>query len=623
MRSLFARLFSAQLAVVFIALLTVGLSLSYLYTQYIFNLKEQELIRIGQQLARELPTATYPLSLTQLHVLLNAAYVYGDAQIWITNSNGEVLLPQELRGIRLVDEEMEQVFAGKVVSWRSYVEQLGETAFSVAVPINSPLGIRGAVLLHSPLRGIMKTIAGARLFIFWSGILATLLAAIVSLFISKRLADPLREMQVAAGQIAKGDFGNRLQVKGRDEVAELAAAINDMASRLGDTYRALEAEKAQTESVVAGLAEGVVAVDRTGRVHLVNQAAQRLLAPFNLQPGEPLALGNEPPGDWAGNLVAAFREVLASSRPHHLKLDLPQATLAVHISPLKQIPPAAGEVDSAGKGDTVAGPEEELPSGAVALIQDISEAQRLEKMRRDFFADVSHELRTPLTSIRGFAQAILENVVTKKDDVRRYLAVIMNESMRLIRLTNTLLEISRMEANNLKLQLKPVPVREIVEQTLTTIEPLLNEKNISIITDLAADLPPVTVDADRFKQVLINLLDNAIRHTPEEGVIRIAASVAPGNGAADGQRRVELVVTDTGPGIPPEELPYIWERFYKVDKARRQNRSGGTGLGLVIVKQLVELHGGRITVENVPGGGARFVITLPEKGPDKDHGSEG
>jgi two-component system sensor histidine kinase ResE len=596
MRTLFIRLLSAQLAVVMIAMVAVGFSLSYLYTHYIFETKEQELVRIGNELAKELREPPDFFSLTRLGNLLNAANIFGDTAIWIADGEGRVILPTEVAGLRLGTEERNTIYTGRIASWRTYVEPLKETTFSVAVPVIARSGstsdsstISGIVILHSPMRGIMRTINDARRLIFLSGLLAICLAALLSFVFARRVATPLQEMRSVALDMARGHFNRRLEVKGDIEIAELAAALNEMAGRLGSTIHALGEEKAKTESVVAGLSEGVLAVDKEGRVHLVNEAARQLLAPLPLHIGELLA---DTSSDEHQNLLNAYVQVLANGEQRQITMVADKRTIQVEITPL--IDPAAAEL-----ANNVV--------GAVALLRDVSETQKLEKMRRDFIADISHELRTPLTSIRGFAQAILENVVTGKEDIHRYLSVIMDESMRMIRLTNTLLDISRMESHHVKLQLTPVSLADIIADALSSLEPQIAEKQVVTQVNLPAELPSILADTDRLEQVFVNLLDNAVRYAPNSGVVTVTAQHLP----TPEPGWVEITVTDNGPGIPPDELPFIWERFYKTDKARRSNRTGGTGLGLVIVKQLIELHKGTVEAGNALTGGAYFTVRLP------------
>lgn len=590
MRSLFTRFFLAQLAVVLVALLALGFSLSYMYTQYIFNLKERDLVQIGQQLAAEFSSNSAALSLNRVRALLQAAHIYGDAGIWVINAEGLVLVTsvpgREIQGLRLDKSDVHEILSGGIVRRRTFLRQLSEPAFAVAVPIHTPLGVAGAVILSAPLRGIMRTVNGGRQLIFWSGVLAAILAAVASFLVARRVVGPLQQMRAVALDMAGGDFHQRVSVPGRgDEVAELATAFNELATRLDASMRALGEEKSKIDACIARLAEGVLAVDGDQRVLLANAAAKQLLQPEPVTVGEHLApVANR--NDLVVRLRSALAQVMQERTAQQFSAVSAERAVLVSVTP-------------------VPGPDSSL-LGAVALLQDVSERQRLEKMRRDFVADVSHELRTPLTSIYGFAQAIMEGVVTSSDQVQRYLGVIMDESLRLVRLTNTLIDLSRIESQRVKLHMIPVSLAEVVADTVAALERQLAEKDISIEVVLTPDLPRVQADPDRLEQVLLNLLDNAVRHTPTHG--RVIITAEPSSPNAD---HVQVAITDNGPGIPEEELPFVWERFYKVDKARRQNRTGGTGLGLVIVKQLVELHGGSVRAENVATGGARFIFSLP------------
>ena len=591
MRSLFARLFQAQLLVILITILVLGFSLSYMYTQYIFSLKEQELIRIGQRLAAEFGTVTLPLRITRIRTFLEAAHVYGDASIWVINADGLVLVSSPLARstdrVEMYEEEVRTILSGQIVRQRSMSKgSSGEPAFVVAVPIISRFGVGGAIVLSAPLLGVMQTIRDGHRLIFWAGVLAATLAAMVSSFFSRRVAEPLQEMRFVALDMARGDFRRRVRVHGRrDEIDELSMALNELATRLDSTIRALAEEKSKTDSCIAGLSEGVLAIDTNQEIILINAAAANLLHPVAVALGDSLSeLNDDCPDGLLHHLKQGFDMVLRNKEPHSFSLESTTRAVMVNINPVKR-------------------PDDSL-LGAAALLQDVSERYRLEKMRRDFVADVSHELRTPLTSIYGFAQAIVDGVASTQEQVQRYLGIIMDESLRLIRLTNNLIDLSRIEAHHVRLHLIPLSLAETVSDAIAFLEPLFTEKNITVQSVLQPSLPPVYADADRLEQILLNLLDNAARHAPHGGRVVVRAQLADDD-------FVELCIEDNGPGIPEEELPYIWERFYKVDKARRQNRTRGTGLGLVIVRQLVELHGGQVRAENMAEGGAKFTVTLP------------
>jgi two-component system sensor histidine kinase ResE len=572
-----------------IARLALGFSLSYLYSQYYFDMRERDLVQIGTDLAVEFARGPWLTSLwrERVRTLVNAAQILADTDIFVVSSEGLILAStstDDTQELRLSEKDALQIFSGGIVAKRTYFSHINEAVFAVAVPITTPLGVAGAVVLHSPIQEIIETINGGRLLILWSTILAGCLAIIASWFSAKRIATPLHQMRSVALEMAGGNFEQRVQVPGQDEVAELAMAFNQLAAQLKTSIRALEAEKSQTESVIAGLSEGVLAVDTHGRVLLINQAAAALLQPLELSVGAELA--QDVNNELIELLSTSCQNVLSTGSGQQSAIEIANKSLLVSVAPVTT--------------------SEGVLLGAVALIQDESERQRLDKMRRDFVADISHELRTPLTSIFGFAQAIADDVVTGEEQVKRYLKVIMDESLRLVRLTNTMLDLSRLESDHAILQLKPIRLAEVVSDTLTSLQPQLNEKQVEATTQIAPDLPLVMADEDRLEQILLNLLDNAVRHAPEGGQVTIRAEQLP-----EQSDLVQVYVEDNGPGIPPDELPFIWERFYKTDKARKQNRKKGTGLGLVIVKQLVERHGGTVTASNLPTGGACFTFTLP------------
>ncbi|MEW6275707.1 MAG: ATP-binding protein [Bacillota bacterium] len=240
--------------------------------------------------------------------------------------------------------------------------------------------------------------------------------------------------------------------------------------------------------------------------------------------------------------------------------------------------------------------------GAVGIIKDVTEARKLEQLRRDFIADVSHEIRTPLTSIQGFTEALLDEVTADKAVQAEYLKVIHQESLRLGRLINELLDLARLESGKVSWDLNPIDIPDLFAGVLLKLKPQLEEKNLRVEQKIPADVPVLPGNEERIEQVLINLVQNAIRFSPPKGVIKMQASFS-------GQQAT-ISVSDQGPGIPEEDLPHIWERFYRVEKSRSR-ALGGTGLGLAIVKQIVELHGGKVLVSSREGAGSTFSFTLP------------
>lgn len=246
---------------------------------------------------------------------------------------------------------------------------------------------------------------------------------------------------------------------------------------------------------------------------------------------------------------------------------------------------------------------ESLNSLATELQEKIDALERLDRTRREFVANVSHELRTPLSIMQGYTEALIDGMAESEADRQKYLGNIHEEILRLRRLVTEILDLRKIEAGRLEMEIKEVSLPDIARRVVYKLQSLAEEKNISVSQNFSPKLPAAHADPDRLEQVFINLLDNALRVTPDGGKIEIAIKAL--------KEKLQISISDTGPGIPPEEQPLIWERFYKVDKSRTRI-GGGTGLGLAIVKEIVEAHGGSIEVLSHPGAGTIFVFTLPQ-----------
>jgi two-component system phosphate regulon sensor histidine kinase PhoR len=259
---------------------------------------------------------------------------------------------------------------------------------------------------------------------------------------------------------------------------------------------------------------------------------------------------------------------------------------------------------------SVAGGEQDNEACAVLVFHDITELRRLENIRKDFVANVSHELRTPLTSIKGYVEALLDGGKDDPGTSVRFLDIILKQSDRLNLILEDLLQLSKIESGQVQFKQEPLHLGSVVERTIAMIKPLADKKQHQLSSQIAPNLPLITGDEERLVQVLANLLDNAIKYTPEGGQITVAARRMPLAQADVRRNSVELTVTDTGIGIPEQDRPRVFERFYRVDKARSREL-GGTGLGLAIVRHIVEGHGGQIWVEGKVPTGSRFVVRLP------------
>ena len=408
---------------------------------------------------------------------------------------------------------------------------------------------------------------GAGLIAFYP--LLTLLIAPVATHIGR-----LRDVAVA---VARGDLDERADERAPGELGELGKALNNLSYQLSRNMYLLIIERNRLKQMLNGLSEGIVAVNAKGRVTHHNPALDRMFAGFAREKNardERLKIIPDR-GIWAD-----FDRVVSDGKVVTRNLELPERVLRVVISPL---------VDEIG-----------TTAGAVGLFSDITQLERLERTRRDYVANVSHEMRTPLTAMRALIEPLKEGMVTTDEARMRYYDIILREIMRLSRLINDLMELSRLQSGTLAIRTERMKLGELVDDVCERYRSIAEDHDISFHeeTDFSK-VPAVVANADRVEQLLVILLDNAIKYTPEGGTVSLAATWD--------EARVTLIVKDTGIGIAQEDLPYVFDRFYKVDKAH----SGmGSGLGLSIAPELLKWMGEDIWVKSEVGKGSQFGFTL-------------
>jgi len=416
--------------------------------------------------------------------------------------------------------------------------------------------------------------AAAWLTLALSGGLAA--GALAARGVERRLAHRVDELREAVGRYAAGELGGRLTHLGTDELTPLASAL-DAAFRHVDRRMAdLVRDRARTEAIVGGMMEGVLVVDEVGRVQLVNGAARHMLRLDAAAVGRRyLEMVRQPA------LCAQIGRALHGETPGGLELSLTHdqsRTLVTRAAP----------VTADGRG------------GAVVVLHDITDLRRADLIRRDFVANVSHELRTPLTAIRGYVEALMDT--DPDEQTGRFLEIIARHSARMERLVKDLLRLARLDAGQERIERTACDVESLFDEVTAELAPGLEARRQQVRVDIAAEATHVAGDAEKLHDVLRNLVENASNYSPEGSAITLASSRA-------GDWTL-LQVLDEGPGVPEADLTRIFERFYRVDRARSRE-TGGTGLGLSIVKHLVELHGGRAHATNRPGGGAVFTVALP------------
>ncbi|WP_197081207.1 HAMP domain-containing sensor histidine kinase [Gordoniibacillus kamchatkensis] len=448
------------------------------------------------------------------------------------------------------------------------------------------------MVLYQSLRSLEDTqFYVMRLFAYVSFI-GFLMTTFFAFFLFSRITRPLNQLNKAAELIARGEYGSRVPIMSSDEIGELARTFNRMGDQLLETIQALHNEKEHLTSVLGSMTDAVITLDVGGNVILANPQGERLVREWSAIQWSALPGESVPPAARSLKipepLQPLFETVVTGAQENVAKLHVQNGVWSVVMTPLYSW---------------------EGVRGAVAVLRDVTEEHRLDKLRKDFVANVSHELRTPLSMLQGYSEALLDDIAATPEERKELAQVIYDESLRMGRLVRDLLDLARMEAGHLEMNFRHVDVSGLVKRMHRKFAALAKEQGVQLSTllpDTPLELPHA--DEDRLEQVLTNLLDNAFRHTPGGASIRIRAerSSIPGTGPA-----VMLEVEDEGQGIPAEDVPYVFERFYKADKARTRGTSGGTGLGLAIVKNIVDAHQGTVSVRSAPGHGTTFSIRIP------------
>lgn len=404
-----------------------------------------------------------------------------------------------------------------------------------------------------------------------------LLSAILAYIFVRAFSKQTAELRIYAERMLDPQASGEQLPAGEDDLGTLARSLQRMAPRIRELVESLKLESARRETILASMVEGVLAVDRDLRVTFCNNSFARTLgARIPVQPGMPLVELVRDPG-----LREIIANVLASGERMEGRLTLPaaKATFEVLAGPL------------AGSSTR----------GALAILHDVTELERLERVRKDFVANVSHELRTPLAAIRGYAETLLDGALEDQQHNRRFIEIIQAQATRLSNIASDLLTISELESNDGATQTQPVSIRAVLESALRTVESSARLRGVRLLCGKIDDLR-VLGNELRLEQVFVNLLDNAVKFNRPNGEVRVEARAI--NGCSS------ITIGDTGIGIPSEDLPRIFERFYRVDKARSREM-GGTGLGLSIVRHVIEQMDGTIKVDSRLGEGSEFTLTIP------------
>lgn len=449
----------------------------------------------------------------------------------------------------------------------------------------------GALYVKSDLEEQYREINKIALIFITASIIAVFISMIVAVLVARSITQPIGEMREQALRIAKGDYSRKVQVKGNDELGELATTFNQLGERIAETQEAMESERNRLNSVLSHMTDGVVATDRRGKVIIINEMALSLL--------------NVEKENAVGRSILALFDIEEDYTLRKL-LENPDEILIERPSADKNLDNVLLRIDF-----SMIRRESGFISGLVAVLHDVTEQEKTEQERREFVSNVSHELRTPLTSTRSYIEALSEGAWKDEEIAPKFLDVTLNETDRMIRMINDLLNLSRMDSGNYQLQLEYINFKELVNFVLDRFDMMVDEheKKYQIQREFTKRELWVEVDTDRMIQVIDNLMNNAVKYSPDGGVITVRLMETHNN--------IILSIADQGLGIPPNDLNKIFDRFYRVDKARAR-KQGGTGLGLAISKEVLKAHGGNIWVESREHVGSTFFVSLPYEPYEED-----
>ncbi|MCP3772493.1 ATP-binding protein [Paenibacillus sp. MZ04-78.2] len=609
LKSVVGKLWITIIGLVVVVLLTLSLFLfRYIETSFPKSKDQAEtLTRLAVKVANEI--SLHKEERRYLQVVNELLSAQG-ASILMVTANFEQIDPPfaqtQDKTFRYTDfftkADMQKAFAGQSVDNRNTSSGLPRAPLSnqytaVAVPYmnEGQTQTAGALILYQLTQSAEETQAYVKKLFVVVGVAGFLMTTFFAFFLLTKITQPLLQLKKAADLISMGEYDTRVPITSSDELGELGKTFNHMGEKLSDTIKALSHEKEHLASVLRSMGDAVITFDADGKVILTNPPGEKVVRDWNEIHWT---------DDWSGQeerqmlrkaetvpepLQPLFQGVISEAKEMTAKLHVQSEVWSIVMAPLYS---------------------RELVRGVVAVMRDVTEEFRLDKLRKDFVANVSHELRTPLSMLQGYSEALIDDIAATPEERKDLAQVIHDESLRMGRLVKDLLDLAKMETGNVELNFRELEVNTFLKRVHRKFAGLSKEHGITMTCVLPEEeLVLYQADEDRMEQVLTNLLDNAIRHTPPQSVIQLSAART----RYKGEEAVLIEVADQGYGIPAEDLPFIFERFYKADKARTRGATGGTGLGLSIVKNIIEAHEGTVHVKSQPGQGTTFSITLPCK----------
>ncbi|GAY72432.1 cell wall metabolism sensor histidine kinase WalK [Lentilactobacillus kosonis] len=549
---------------------------------------------VSKSLTTQLSRSNVRLANRQIRTILNDAESVNSAQIQVVDSNGTIrgtnqVNNQSIVGQKTTDNSVKgALYSGKPIEKDTFNSANNDRYYTRITPLMKSSGnnrqVVGAVFVKVNLDTVYQQINSITAIYLFAASIAIILGLLISIVISRAITNPIEEMKKQTLRIARGDYSGQVHIYGNDELGQLASAVNNLSVRVEESHESTESERRRLDSVLANMTDGVLATDRRGNVTIINEMADSFL---DIKEEDVMGRSILDVLDIKDNY--SLRDLL--EQPDDVIIDLSNEDqdliLHAHFSLIQR--------------------ESGFISGLVCVLRDITEQQRIDQDRKQFVSNVSHELRTPLTSMRSYIEALTDGAWQDSELAPKFLKVTQDETDRMIRMINDLLTLSRMESGTQKMENELVNINELFNYVLNRFDMIIEkddhpEKTYSIKRYFTKRDLWVELDTDRFTQVLDNIMNNAIKYSPDGGTITCRLY--------ETRNKVIMSINDQGLGIPRKDLPHIFDRFYRVDKARSR-KQGGTGLGLAISKEVVEALGGQLWAESIEGKGSTFYIALP------------
>lgn len=601
-RTNFFKSINFKIALVFAMLLVVTLEVvgvifvRQLETQNLNQFKTQVQLQpyVENEISTQLERANTKSANSQISDIIGNINNQNITEIRVIDAKGVIRgtsnsTNQSIVGQKTTDRNVKDViYNTRTYQQVSYNKTTNTRYFVSIVPLINTAGatnnLTGVVYIRANLESVYQNVNNITLIFVVAALIAITIGQILAVLISRAITRPIEEMRQRTIQIARGDYSGQVQIYGDDELGQLAEAVNELSVRVEESQESTESERRRLDSVLGYMTDGVLATDRRGRITIVNEMATDFL---NLENDQIVGKSILDILDLRGTFT--LRDLLENQEQVVLDLSDDDQDLILHAS-FALIQRESGFI-----------------SGLVCVLHDVTEQQKIDQDRKRFVSNVSHELRTPLTSMKSYIEALVEGAWKDPEVAPNFLKVTQEETDRMMRMINDLLNLSRMDLGTARLEREYVNLNELFNHILDRFDMILKnsdkpDKNYSIKRDFTRRDIWVEVDTDKIQQVLDNIMNNAIKYSPDGGIITCRL--------LETHNHVIMSITDQGLGIPKDSISHIFDRFYRVDKARSRAQ-GGTGLGLAISKEVIQLHGGRIWVESREGEGSTFYISLP------------